>query len=139
MRTLLLLLTGALYAQPIALRVDPAQTTVEYKLGASLHTVHGTFPFKRGALAFDPATGKVSGELVIDATGGNSGSEGRDHRMHENILETAKYPEIVFRPDRVEGKVAAAGRSDVQLHGMFAIHGGEHEMTVPLSVEASGG
>ena len=42
-----------------------------------------------------------------------------------------KYPEIVFRPDRVDGKVAAEGRSEVQVHGVFAIHGVEHEMLVP--------
>ena len=40
---------------------------------------------------------------------------------------------------RVEGKAAASGHSQVQLHGIFAIHGTDHEMTVPLSVDADGG
>lgn len=133
------LLSGAMGAQPVKLHVDPAQAEVSYVLGATLHSVHGTFHLKRGELTFDPATGKATGELVVDATTGNSGNESRDKRMHESILETAKYPDIVFRPDRVDGKVAGSGHSDVQLHGVFTLRGADHEMMVPLSVEASGG
>jgi polyisoprenoid-binding protein YceI len=133
------LLSGALWAQPVKLHVEPAKTEVSYSLGATLHTVRGTFQLKRGDFTFDPATGKASGELVVDATTGNSDSDGRDRRMHESIIESAKYPEIVFRPDRVDGKVAATGHSDVQLHGVFTMHGADHEMTVPLSVDAGDG
>jgi len=133
------LLSGLMWAQPVKLHVEPAQTEVNYLLGATLHSVHGTFHLKRGEFTFDPATGKATGELVVDATTGNSGNESRDKRMHESILETAKYPDIVFRPDRVDGKVAAAGHSDVQLHGVFTLRGTDHEMMVPLRVDASGG
>ena len=138
-RVLLPLFACGLWAQQVELHIDPAQTKVEWVLGASLHTVHGTFQVKRGTVVFDPATGKASGELVVDATSGSSGSSGRDRRMHEGILETARYPEIVFRPDRVEGKVDRTGHSQVQVHGVFAIHGTEQEMTVPVSVDADGG
>ena len=117
--------------------IDPAQTKVEFTLGSLLHTVHGTFQLKRGTLRFDPQSGKASGELVVDATSGESGSPARDKRMHASILESAKYPEITFRPDRVDGKVAAEGKSQVQLHGMFAIHGAEHEILLPVTVDAA--
>jgi polyisoprenoid-binding protein YceI len=59
--------------------------------------------------------------------------------MHSHILESDQYREIVFRPDRVEGKVESQGSSQVQLHGMFAIHGAEHEITLPVDVEAADG
>ncbi len=121
------------------MHLDPAQTEVEYKVDSTLHTVHGHFHLKRGDFSFDPATGKARGELVVDAASGNSGSEARDRRMTRSVLESQKYPEIVFRPDRVEGKVAESGHSQVQLHGVFAIHGAEHEITVPLEVDANGG
>jgi polyisoprenoid-binding protein YceI len=136
---LLPLLSGALWAQPVALHIEPAKTEVAYLLGATLHSVHGTFQLKRGDFTFDPATGKITGELLVDATSATSGNEGRDKRMHESILESAKYPDIIFRPDRVEGKVAASGHSDVQLHGVFSLHGADHEMMVPLSVDAANG
>uniref|UniRef100_Q029E4 YceI family protein n=1 Tax=Solibacter usitatus (strain Ellin6076) TaxID=234267 RepID=Q029E4_SOLUE len=119
--------------------IDPAQTKVEFTLADTLHTVHGTFQLASGTLRFDPATGAASGEVVVDARSGDSGSKARDKRMHANILESAKYPQIAFRPDRLEGKLAPEGKSQVQLHGMFSIHGAEHEITVPAVVESTGG
>jgi polyisoprenoid-binding protein YceI len=136
---LLPLLSGVLWAQPVVLHIEPAHTEVEYLLGATLHSVHGTFHLKRGDFTFDPATGKATGELVVDAASGSSGNESRDKKMHQDILQSAKYPDIVFRPDRVDGKVATSGHSDVQLHGVFSLHGADHEMMVPLSVDAANG
>jgi len=140
MRTIAAVLAWALaIAQPAGLKIDPARTKVEFTLGSTLHTVHGTFSLKRSSLQFDPVSGKIEGEVAIDATSGQSGDESRDKKMHKEILESAKYPEIVFRPDRVEGKLAPQGASQVTLHGVLAIHGGEHEITVPADVQASDG
>ena len=130
---------GSLDSQTVALRIDPAQTQVEFTLGAVLHTVHGTFRLERGEIRFDPATGSASGELVVDATSAQSGNDARDKDMHKKVLESGRYPEIVFRPDRVVGKVAAQGPSQVRLHGIFSIHGAEHEIEIPAEVEAAGG
>jgi hypothetical protein len=52
--------------------------------------------------------------------------------MHKDILESARFTDIVFRPHRIEGKVAPQGESAVQLHGVFLLHGAEHEFTVPV-------
>jgi polyisoprenoid-binding protein YceI len=128
-----------LEAQTVALRIDPAQTQVEFTLGAVLHTVHGTFRLQRGEIRFDPATGSASGELVVDATSAQSGNDARDKDMHKKVLESGRYPEIVFRTGRVVGKVAAQGPSQVRLHGIFSIHGAEHEIEIPAEVEAAGG
>jgi polyisoprenoid-binding protein YceI len=122
-------------AQEATLNFDPAQTTVAFTLGDVLHTVHGSFRLKTGQVRFDPATNSISGELVVDAPSGNSGSTGRDRKMHKEILQSVRYPEVTFRPDRVDGKVLASGRSAVQVHGMFGILGVEHEITVPAQVE----
>ena len=135
------LLTAAetLPSQPRSFTIDPAQTKVDFTLGSLLHTVHGDFQVKRGTLSFDPQTGKASGEIVVDAGSGESGSASRDKRMHAAILEITKYPDITFRPDRVDGQVASDGKSQVQLHGMFGIHGVEHEFLLPVTVDATGG
>jgi polyisoprenoid-binding protein YceI len=136
----LLLAAGeSIPSQPRPLAVDSTQTTVEFTLGSVLHTVHGEFHLKRGTLSFDPLSGKISGELVVDAASGESGNAARDKRMHAAILESAKYPEIAFRPDRVDGKVAPDGKSQVQLHGVFTIHGAEHEILFPATVDAASG
>jgi polyisoprenoid-binding protein YceI len=135
--TLLAALVISAAAQETALQLDPAQTSVKFTLGDVLHTVRGTFQLKHGALQFEPASGKISGEVVVDATSGESGSGMRDRKMHKEILESELYPEIAFRPDRIEGGVASQGKSSVKVHGMFNIHGVDREITVPADVEMS--
>ena len=137
---ILVLVVLALAASAAAQRsfqLDPSQTTVKFTLGDVLHTVHGTFRLKRGGLQFEPDSGKLSGEIVVDATSGESGSGMRDRKMHKEILESEHYPEIAFRPDRIEGAVSSQGTSAVKVHGMFSIHGVEREIMVPAEVEIS--
>jgi len=126
---------AAATANEIVLNIDPAQSTVHYSISSSLHTVHGTFAVKRGTLQIDPASGKTAGEIVVDAASGHSGSDSRDKKMHKEVLESARFTDIVFRPDRLEGKVQARGSSNAKLHGNFVLHGSEHELTVPVEAE----
>jgi len=142
MRKLILTaLSLALYAgaAEYQLRLDPESTQVNWTLGDVLHTVHGTFKLRRGEIVFDNETGKAGGEVVVDATSGESGNNSRDGRMHKNVLESAKYPDLSFTPDRLDGKVEPTGVSNVKLHGTFRIHGGAHEITVPVKVTANSG
>ncbi|MFZ0734134.1 MAG: YceI family protein [Candidatus Sulfotelmatobacter sp.] len=123
-------------AQDTEFQLDPAQSSVKFTLGDVLHTVRGTFKVKQGALQMEPA-GKMSGEIVVDATSGDSGSGMRDRKMHKEILESNRYPEISFRPDRVEGNVPIQGKASVTVHGVFRIHGADREIAVPAEVETS--
>jgi polyisoprenoid-binding protein YceI len=136
-------LTGATLAQTLGQQIEmsfaPAKTTINFTLGDILHTVHGSFNLKHGAIRFDPKTNKIEGEVLVEAASGNSGSSGRDKRMQNEVLESIRYPDIVFRPDRVDGQVADTEASTVQVHGIFSIHGAEHEITVPVRVEMSPG
>ena len=121
--------------QEIVLMLDPAQTKLQWTVDSSLHTVHGTFAVKSGTIHWDPETGKAGGEVIVLATSGDSGNSSRDQRMHKEILETAKFPDAVFRPVQIEGKVARAGNPDVQLRGVISLHGAEHEIIVPVHAE----
>jgi len=124
-------------AQDLVFQLDPEHTTVNYTLGSALHTVHGTFRLKQGSLGLDTATGKITGEILVDARSGDSGNGMRDRKMHREILESERYPEIAFRPDHVDGTVSMQGKSSVHVHGIFSIHGSDHELTVPAEVEMS--
>lgn len=124
-------------AQQTTLALDPPKTTVNFTLGAALHTVHGTFRMKPGTLQLDSASGQLSGEIAVDAKSGETGNGMRDRKMHKDVLESEHYPDISFRPDRIEGAVATQGRSSVKVHGMFRIHGVDREITVPAEVEIS--
>ena len=66
---------------------------------------------KSGHLSFDPATGKASGQITADATSADTGNKSRDKKMHQEILESQKYPEIVFIPQQVKGSVNPQGAS----------------------------
>jgi polyisoprenoid-binding protein YceI len=136
---LALLVPQASRAQDSAFQVDPAQAKIEFSLGSTLHTVHGTFTLKSSSIHADPASGKISGSIVVDATSGESGNSGRDSRMHREILESAKFPEIVFMPTEIKGKVAPSGASQVEISGKFRLHGQEHDVTLPVDVVADGG
>jgi polyisoprenoid-binding protein YceI len=124
-------------AGQLALAVDPLTSTVHWSLDSSLHTVHGTFHVKRGSVTIDTATGKASGEIVVDASSGESGNDSRDKKMHQEVLESDKYAEIIFRPDRMDGRIAKQGNSNVTLHGVFSLHGESHEFSAPAKVELS--
>ncbi len=122
-------------AQSLAFTLDAQHTTINFTLGDVLHTVKGTFHLKRGYLLLDPASGTLTGEIIVDAKSGDSGSGMRDRKMHREVLESDRDPDITFRPDHVEGTVGLAGKSSVRIHGMFGIHGSDHELTVPAEVE----
>jgi polyisoprenoid-binding protein YceI len=122
----------------IVLTVDPAQSKVHWTVDSSLHTVHGTFALKSGSVHFDPETGKAGGEIVVYAPSGESGNSSRDARMHKEILESAKYPNVIFRPTQVGGKVGSSGASDVKLTGIFSIHGADHDLTAQVHAELTG-
>jgi polyisoprenoid-binding protein YceI len=117
----------------------PETTRINWTLGDVLHTVHGTFKLKCGDIRFDPDTGKAAGAVVADAASGESGNGSRDSRMHKNVLESAKYSEISFAPDRVEGNLNLSGKSSVKLHGTMKIHGAAHEITAPAEVTIQDG
>lgn len=122
-------------AGEIVLVLDPAHSTVHFMVDSTLHTVHGTFALKSGTVHFNPETGKASGEIIVDATSGQSGNGSRDNKMHKKVLESPKYPEATFHPEQIEGKMARTGSSDVKLHGTIQVHGSEHEIVVPVHAE----
>jgi len=125
-------------AQELQLQLDPAKSGADIILVGNLHTVDGSFSLKRGTVHFDPATGKASGEIVFDATSGKTGNSARDSKMHKDVIQSQRYPEIVFHPDRADGRLSISGDSTLQVHGMFAIHGAEHEVTFPVQVNLAG-
>jgi hypothetical protein len=62
----------------------------------------------------------------------------RETRKCTKKFESAKYQDVIFRPDRVEGKIASQGPFTVRVHGILMLHGSEHELTVPAQAEFAG-
>jgi polyisoprenoid-binding protein YceI len=133
----LTMLAIAAHAQAV-FTVDATESHAAFTLPDVIHTVRGSFKVKRGSIQFDPSTGAASGEIVVDATSGDSGNGARDKRMHQSILESQKFPEITFVPSRLRGAVNTNGESKVEIDGNFTIHGASHPLTAAAVVVAAG-
>jgi polyisoprenoid-binding protein YceI len=134
-----LLAAPLLAAQPRVVELDPDATTIDFTLGATLHTVEGTLRLDRGEVRYDPGTGAASGEVVIDATSADTDSRKRDRKMHEKVLESDRYPEIVLEVQSVDGELPAAGDTgSMTLHGTIELHGDHHPVSIPLEVARTG-
>jgi polyisoprenoid-binding protein YceI len=135
----LLACTTSALAQSYVFELDPHQSQVAFTLDDVLHTVHGSFQLKAGSIRFVPSAGAVSGLLVVDATSGDSGSKARDRKMHKDILESEKFPEISFAPQRILGQVVLEGKSQITIEGVMTLHGQPHPMSILAPVEVHAG
>jgi polyisoprenoid-binding protein YceI len=122
----------------IVLTIDATKSKTSWAVDSTLHTVHGEFAVKGGTLRIDPTTGRAAGEIVVYATSGESGNSSRDARMHKEILESAKYPDIIFHPAQFDGKLATSGSTEGNLRGTMSIHGTEHEIVVAVRANMTG-
>jgi len=122
----------------LLLKLDPDKSEFHWTLDTTLHTVHGTFKFKSGELRINPNSGVASGEILVPATSAESGNDGRDKKMHKDVLESARYQDILFKVDHVEGKVVPSGASNVLLRGTMTLHGTDHDFGAPVQAEITG-
>jgi polyisoprenoid-binding protein YceI len=136
-RLLLVFVLPALYAEELTVDLDTAKTKVDFVLSDVLHTVRGTFRLKDGHVVFDPSGRVITGDVIVNATSGNSGSGTRDKRMTRDILEADPYPEIRFEPKKMDGAVSSSSASNIEVTGTFLIHGQAHEITIPMQIETS--
>jgi polyisoprenoid-binding protein YceI len=130
-----LVLAPALRAQESVITLDPATTQIDFTLAATLHTVHGTFKLKSGQIQWDSSTGHASGSIVIDATSGDTDNASRDKNMHTDILESAKFPEIVFTPAQIKGAIPKEGTAQMDVQGVIRLHGQDHDATLMCTVQ----
>ncbi len=136
---LVILIAQLAQAQNRGMKVvlDPAQTEIHWKL-SGLHSVHGTFKLKSGEFLFNPKTGLAEGEILVDATTGDSRNAARDKRMQDEVLESNRYPAIFYHPTEIKGLFKAGeGTQDLTGEGTFNIHGADHPLQLPLKVQIS--
>ncbi len=121
----------------ITLHFEPASTEIRYLAGGALHHVQGSFALKGGQLAFDPATGVAQGQILVDAASGHSNDKKFDAKMQE-VLESQKYPEIFFHPEKAVGTIKHDNEQHVTLIGSFNIHGSDHPLKVETFITVHG-
>lgn len=133
----LVLVPAAAAAQRLC-RIDPAHSSVHFSLGDTLHQFGGLFHVTSGDVTFDRATHKMSGQIVVAAASGDSGSAARDKRMKNEELHAKTFPAITFAPASFTGTLAPSGSSRIQVTGIFTLVGQPHSITVPMTVRIEG-
>ena len=118
--------------------LDPAHSEIRFELPATLHTLHGRLALARGEIEFDdaPGSGAASGEVVADAHSAATDNERRDRKMHDEVLESARFPQIVLRPEQLEVRRIDSSHAEVTLAGELAIHGASHRISIPADLTA---
>ena len=136
--TLPLALPNGVFAQQQSFTVDPGTSHIAFSLGATGHDVHGTFHVQSGAVDFDRTAATISGSVAVAADSGASGNTGRDQKMHNDLLDVANFAQITFAPKSYQGTIAPSGDSQIQVSGVFTLHGMPHNITVPVQIHIDG-
>lgn len=134
------LLAAAFGPAPAASRLvlDPAASSVGFRLRATAHSVEGSFAVSAGELQLDPGARRLTGRIVVDARSGRTGNERRDRKMHEEVLESGSFPEIVFEPESYTGEWDGTGAGRIQVRGHLSLHGVRHALELPVQLTREG-
>lgn len=131
--------SAAIPDKNITIHFDPAATQIQFRVGSLLRDLRGTFPLKGGALAIDPNSTLAQGQLLVDATKAHIANPVKDRQMHDDVLETKRYPAIFFHVEHLRGQVPKAdGSGDVIAEGMLNIHGADHPVQMKVHLVRQG-
>jgi polyisoprenoid-binding protein YceI len=122
----------------VTVHFDPTTTEIRWTLNGNVHATHGTFRLKGGLVTFDPETGAAQGEVMVDLVTGESGDQSRDSKMQTEVLESSKYPEAFFHPNKIIGGLKPGATQTVAAEGAFNIHGADHPLKLDIQVKIDG-
>lgn len=133
-----LFMASVLSAETLTFELDPEATFIGFSFGATLHTVDGALQARNGTVRINTETGAASGWIVLDAASARTGNSRRDRKMHEKILESRRFPDVVFDIQRISGSINRTGNSDLQLHGYLDFHGERRLIDLPVFATTQG-
>jgi polyisoprenoid-binding protein YceI len=120
-------------------RLEVAGSTLRWELPSTLGTVKGTAAVFHGTIDAIPlASGAwdVRSRIVVPAAGMRTENRRRDRRMRA-ILETGRYPDIVFELHQFTGdlsRIATGETFPVQIAGDLTVHGRTAPVQLPVDV-----
>lgn len=114
-------------------KVDPAHTTVTFKIRHMFTNVGGRFDEFEGTVSFDPEKfGEASVEGTIKAASINTNHEKRDaHLRNEDFFHVEKYPTITFKSTKITDIDTA--KNTAKLHGNLTMHGVEKPVVLDVA------
>lgn len=136
LRALAVLLGAAepafVFAEPVPLSIDAAQSRVEIVVKATVDSFTGKLDAYKAAISVDDGR-VVSARLDFRFSDVRTGKPARDEAMHE-WQETARHPDASFVLAAL--KPAAEGR--LTATGALTLHGVTKEISFPVSVIRDG-
>lgn len=143
--TLLLVASAALAEEPAPLhyKIEAEGSELAWELPATLHTVHGKAPRLEGTVDAEPGPGgkwQIASRFVVRAAVMATGNGARDRKMREQILETDRFPEIVFESRRFVADLSrfhSGERLTVEVTGELSIHGKTLPIRLPVDIEVA--
>ncbi len=131
----------------LALHLDPEKTHIDWTVGSLLSKLHGSFKLNGGEVIADPKTGIAQGEIEIDAgsgavqsgksADGKSNDDAKTAKWQKDVLDSGKYPAIIFHPTSIQGLKEGDGVQTVNAKGTVTLAGTDHpvELTIQLTVK----
>ena len=151
MKTLLLAIVGALAANapaPVRYTVATSGNEARYRVREQLlhhdmpndavgktTAITGTLSLQSSG-AFDTAASKIT----IDVTTLKSDQDRRDGYVQRRLLETDRFPTVVFVPTSISGGKLplASNRQDLDLNGLLTVHGVTKPTVWHIKAQANG-
>ena len=127
-------------ARPLRYRIEVVGSSVRWELPASFRPIRGIVPLFHGFVEADPLTSgawDVRSRIVVPAAGMRTGSLIRDRTLREKVLETERFPEIVFELRRFTGDLSSFRPGEtfsVQVAGDLTVHGKTAPVQLPVDV-----
>ena len=121
-------------------RIESAGSELRWELPATLHTVHGSAPQFEGRVDAEFSGGEwsIRSRIAVRAAAMETGSASRDRTMREKVLETDRFPEVVFEARRVVADLTrfrAGQRFIADVSGDLTVHGKTLPLRLPVDVE----
>ena len=115
-------------------KIDPAHSTIAFKVRHMLGSARGTFTRFSGTIEVDRQNPEQSSVTVrIAAASIDTGIAKRDEHLRGELFNVEKYPEITFQSRRVKQTGATSG----DIVGDLIMHGVTREITLNVQMLSS--
>jgi hypothetical protein len=127
-------------ARPLRYRIEVAGSSVRWELPVSFRPIMGIVPLFHGfveAVPLSSGAWDVRSRIVVPAASMRTGSRLRDRTLREKVLETDRFPEIVFELRRFTGDLSRFRPGEafsVQVAGDLTVHGKTAPVQLPVDV-----
>lgn len=127
-------------SRPLRYKVEVAGSSIRWELPASFEPIKGIAPLLHGSVDAIPVPNggwDVQAKITVNAASMRTGNRRRDRTLREKVLETARYPDIVFQLRQFTGDLSRfrpGATFSVQVMGDLTVHGKTAPVQLPVDV-----